>query len=67
MGLNAPFAGAIVPSQYFGKDSHVTSAMIEVRRDLYLDEATGIARADFGRIAQTIRECVSGTLLALAL
>ena len=66
VALNTPFSGALVPSQYFGHDSRVAAAMIEVRRDLYLDEATGVQRGNFVSIARTIRECLSVALQALA-
>lgn len=36
VGVNAPFAGALVPMAHFRKDQRVASIMIEVRRDLYI-------------------------------
>ena len=39
--MNQPFAGAYVPLRWFGKDSRVEAIMLEVRRDAYMDEATG--------------------------
>ena len=33
---NNPYAGTIVPLKYFGRDSRVTSIMIEINRRLYL-------------------------------
>ena len=41
VGVNTPFAGALVPNAYYGRDQRVQSVMIEVRRDLYMDERTG--------------------------
>jgi len=41
VGVNRPFAGALVPNAYYGRDQRVQSVMIEVRRDLYMDERTG--------------------------
>lgn len=39
---NTPFKGALVPRRWYGsKKSLVHSIMIEVRRDLYMDENTG--------------------------
>ncbi len=39
--LNTPFSGALVPAKHFRQDSRVEAVMIEVRRDLYLDESSG--------------------------
>jgi N-formylglutamate amidohydrolase len=38
---NTPFAGTYVPLRHYGTDLRVSSVMIEIRRDLYLDEASG--------------------------
>lgn len=35
---NAPFKGSIVPIKFYNKELRVQSIMIEVRRDLYMDE-----------------------------
>ena len=36
-----PFKGSIVPLKFYKKDKRVQSLMIEVRRDLYMNENTG--------------------------
>ena len=41
VGINTPFAGAIVPAKHFRKVERVQAVMIEIRRDLYIDESTG--------------------------
>ena len=41
VGRNSPFAGSLVPSLYFGQDARVLSVMLELRRDVYMDEETG--------------------------
>jgi N-formylglutamate deformylase len=38
---NRPFSGSIVPVTHLHQNRNVLSAMIEVRRDLYMDEETG--------------------------
>ena len=44
VAVDRPFAGTMVPGAFFGRDT-LRSVMIEVRRGLYMDEATGdIAR-----------------------
>ena len=39
--VNRPFSGTLVPARYLGMDPRVQSLMVEVRRDLFMDEATG--------------------------
>lgn len=39
VGLNTPFAGTLIPSKYWRKDKNVMGFMIEVRRDVYMDES----------------------------
>lgn len=38
---NRPFAGTYVPLRYWRTDLRVRSMMVEIRRDLYMDEQTG--------------------------
>ncbi len=59
VGINTPFAGALVPLKYYRKDTRVASVMIEIRRDLYMDEATGQVSADFVRVSEAISECTT--------
>jgi N-formylglutamate amidohydrolase len=42
VGINTPFAGAMVPAKHYKKDERVQAVMIEIRRDLYVDENTGL-------------------------
>ena len=41
IAFDRPFAGTLVPLPYLGNDRRVQSLMIELRRDLYMDEETG--------------------------
>lgn len=50
VGVDIPFSGAIVPNRFFGKEPRVQSLMIEVRRDLYMDETTSERHGGFARI-----------------
>ncbi len=43
---NEPFAGSYVPLAHWGTTRAVSSMMIEIRRDLYMDEATGAPRPE---------------------
>ena len=56
--INEPFAGSMVPSQYYQRDKRVCSIMIEINRSLYMDEKTGALKANFVRIFKTIRTAV---------
>jgi N-formylglutamate amidohydrolase len=49
VGVDVPFSGAMVPNACFGREPRLWSVMIEVRRDLYMDEATGETHAGFAR------------------
>jgi N-formylglutamate deformylase len=59
---DSPFAGALVPLRYLGRDPRVTTVMLEVRRGLYCDEATGARSAGFGEVAATLRRVVAEVL-----
>lgn len=56
VGVDVPFRGAIVPNRFFGHEPRVRSVMIEVRRDLYMDEATGERHEGFGRMQAALTE-----------
>ena len=52
--LDTPFAGTYVPGRHYGADRRVSSLMIEIRRDLYLDEPSGIDPAGFDAVADRL-------------
>lgn len=56
VGVDVPFSGAIVPNRYFDREPRVESVMVEVRRDLYMDEATGERHAGFSRVRALLTE-----------
>ena len=56
--MNAPFAGALVPLRFYRQDLRASAVMIEVRRDLYIDEATGKRNAGFKRMQASLRDCL---------
>ena len=60
VSLNDPFSGSLVPKDYYHNDKRVESVMIEVRRDLYMDEYTGLRKLNkFDVLRQQIRVAVS--------
>ena len=65
--LNEPFTGTIIPSEiYNSKDTRVQSVMIEVRRDLYINEHTAEKNSQFEAIKKLVhgyRQLVSDIYL----
>jgi N-formylglutamate amidohydrolase len=59
VGLNHPFAGALTPLKHYRTDKRVNAIMIEVRRDLYMDEETGERSSGFERVQSAISHVVS--------
>lgn len=41
VGINSPFSGSYIPLEHYLKDNRVSSLMIEIRRDTYMDENSG--------------------------
>ena len=56
--VNKPFPGALVPQRFWRRDTRVRSLMVEVRRDVYMDEATGEKLPGFEDVAARLREAV---------
>lgn len=54
VSVNKPFSGSIVPVKFYRKNKSVHSIMIEIRRDLYIDEATGKKNGRFAEMRSTI-------------
>jgi N-formylglutamate amidohydrolase len=50
VAVNKPFSGSIVPSIYWKKTKEVSSVMIEVRRDTYMNESSGNKSENFDKI-----------------
>lgn len=56
---NRPFSGSIVPSEHYQNSKNVYSVMIEVRRDLYMDENTGLKNDDFDELKNKIKNILN--------
>lgn len=59
VAFDTPFAGTYVPASQYRRDRRFTGVMLEIRRDLYLDEATATPHAGEARIARIVDEVVS--------
>ena len=55
---NRPFKGSIVPLKFYNKDKRVQSVMIEVRRDLYMNEKTGGKNNKFQEIKYMLNNII---------
>ena len=61
VSLNSPFSGSLVPQGYYHLDKRVESVMIEVRRDIYMDEDTQIRiPGTFEATQEKIRVAIAG-------
>ncbi len=60
--INTPFAGSIVPLDYYKKDTRVISIMIEVNRKLYMNEETYEKNNNFTQVSKDISRSVITSL-----
>ncbi len=56
VAINQPFSGTVVPVDYYGKNKQVESVMIEINRNLYMNEQTGEKSDNFEIIKQEVSE-----------
>jgi N-formylglutamate amidohydrolase len=56
--INYPFAGSIVPMDYYQTDESIASLMIEINRSLYMDELTGEKGGTYIKTRSVIGEVV---------
>lgn len=56
VGVNVPFAGALVPATFYRSERNVHALMIEVRRDMYMNEVTGKKTHLFDAIKGRLRK-----------
>ena len=63
--MNRPYAGSIVPLQYYQRDHRVSSIMIEVNRRLYMTPygKRGLAFTMTKKTIATLLECLSGLIV----
>jgi N-formylglutamate deformylase len=58
--VNEPFAGAYVPTPWFGIDRRVRAIMLEMRRDTYMDELTGEPTTGIDAITSAVVRFLGG-------
>ena len=61
--IDTPFSGSIVPNSYYKLDKRVISIMIEVRRDLYIDEKTFIKNQNYNKIKNILNKIIKSVEL----
>lgn len=54
-----PFTGALVPLRWYATDPRVSAVMVEVRRDVYCDEATGEPLSQFDEVRAAVSRAIS--------
>jgi N-formylglutamate amidohydrolase len=59
VGMNQPYAGTMVPKDFWQTDQRVGSIMIEVNRSLYLDEETAAKTDEFRTLQSQIHGLLS--------
>jgi len=55
IGINQPYRGSLVPTNYWGKDSRVKSVMIEINKKLYLEEDNKTKNKNFSLIRDKLK------------
>jgi len=65
-GINAPFSGSIVPDEFWNSDKRVRSFMIEVRRDLYMNEQTGGKNVGFTQQSERLSDLIEALIAVTA-
>jgi len=56
--IDKTFSGSIVPMKFYEKDERVKSIMIEIRRDLYMDEKTGARNLSFNETKLKVQRAI---------
>jgi N-formylglutamate amidohydrolase len=56
--IDTPFSGALTPAKHYRQDKRICSLMIEVRRDLYMDEETGEKSARFSGVRKILETVI---------
>lgn len=65
VGLDSPFAGTLTPGRHYGKSQNIHAFMIEVRKDLYMNEQTGAKLETFSKVRADITEILKSAISAV--
>jgi len=57
--VNRPYSGSIVPLDYYQMEKRVSSIMIEINRELYMDEKTGEKTPSFIAVKESISQVIT--------
>jgi len=57
--INKPFPGCYVPIKFLHQENRVKSIMIEINRELYMNEDTGEKNDSFTEIRRSIRRLIN--------
>ena len=58
-GINTPYEGSLVPIEYYNVDSNVKSIMIELRKDIYMNEETFEKTKDFTKVKTMVSDILT--------
>jgi len=64
--VNRPFGGSLVPAKHYRQDKRVLSIMIEVNRELYMDEVSGERLAAFDTVAANLQQVLLTMIAAMS-
>jgi N-formylglutamate amidohydrolase len=58
VAIDRPFAGALVPLEFYGRDPRVMAFMVEINRGLYMDEDSGERITGFDKLCRQVRSAI---------
>lgn len=59
IGVNTPYSGSLVPTNYWGKDFRVKSVMIEINKKLYLEKDNVTKNSNFNIIKKKLNNILN--------
>lgn len=59
IAVNTPFVGAYIPLKHYGTDERVLGLMIEIRRDVYIDDQLQVTDRGVARLGKAIGAIVA--------